>query len=195
MWLSERPAQTGEPEKEPPTFPSPLAPGNLSRALSRRTLPALPSAESTERRDPLYVALPPGVETAVILEASAIRESEVGQMAMKCLTSMSDSEGSNLRTNVMVFLNNLDRVGITKDLIVATGDFSRIDWSLGGESHAVQSPYGNRAIMHAGANQDSDQTTVATIDKAMVLVGRNRENAELSVDRLEDRAPIRIRPT
>lgn len=150
--------------------------------------------EKQRVRDPLLAALPPSARTAVVLEASAIRESPVGRLLIQCMAHHGDMSRVRAETGVDPF-RDIDRVAIAREgehvSLVMDGNFTALPASKvfdekGLERHAL----GNDGAMYVprsdGGSRDPDGTVGLWGDR-MLLVGDPARLRE-AVDRLEGRS-------
>jgi hypothetical protein len=168
-----------------PRFPTPE---EYQRRNARRTLVELAAEnqrdpeEETAARDPLHEVLPyDEKEGAVIVEASAIRFSELGEKILDCLGS--DTEGFKRikeETGIDV-LENLDRVGISGETMVVSGRFEGLN-----PKDAKLEPYGDHAKFFVTENGERHG---AVWKDELFIFNDSEEEVKLAIDRLEGRAP------
>ncbi|WP_437336751.1 hypothetical protein [Sorangium sp. So ce394] len=160
----------------------------LERSLRRRTLPppALdPSAAPRPSRDPLLTALPTDRATsAVVFEASAIKESPAGKLWLDCMLAnveMDSFEEIEDEFGIDV-LEDIDRIAATSGaLVVVSGQFpsARFD-SLRGSRRA----YGARGTLF---EEDGRVPVFGRWGDGLLLLGRDAAAIEAAIDRLEDK--------
>ncbi|WP_437572244.1 hypothetical protein [Sorangium sp. So ce542] len=163
----------------------------LERSLRRRTLrpPALdPSAEPRPSRDPLLTALPTDRATsAVVFEASAIKESPAGKLWLDCMLAKLEMDSfDELEDEFGIdVLEDIDRIAATSGpLVVVSGQFpsARLD-SLRGRRRA----YGARGALFEDDEEEGLSPVFGRWGDGLLLVGRDAEAVEAAIDRLEDK--------
>jgi hypothetical protein len=200
--------QGEEPSVEAPEveFPRRMRQAEWKRAESRRTqvLPFVPDAgpavvEPQRPRDPVLAALPRGKgRSAVVIEANALRHSPIGELLMECL--MRDG-GRRLdefrRISGVDPLQDLDRVVVTDDGLILSGDFSKARFAeLLGER--VSSDYGPGArvyepgsvVVHlqdGGTARGRNDSALATWSDQLLVVGDSPASVKEVIDRVEGR--------
>jgi len=191
-WLMSRGEKGGASAevKELRPFPNRLDPEGWQRLQRRLTLPA-PAAPAdfpgdTRMRDPLLTALGPEAKINLVFEASAIRDSPVGQLLLRCM-SRDAEHGRNRDSRLMLdFVQQVDRVAISDDVLLATGGFDPARWQ---EIHPGKpSPYGEATIYESDEGVRGG-SVLATRPPNLVLLGQDRRAIEKALDRLEDPNP------
>ncbi|WP_437969340.1 hypothetical protein WMF04_08580 [Sorangium sp. So ce260] len=163
----------------------------VERSHRRRTLPpppeADPSVEQKPRRDPLLTALPTGKATsAVVFEASAIKESPAGKLWLDCMLARLDMDSfDDLEDELGIdVLEDIDRIAAASgSLVVASGQFpsARLD-SLRGSRRA----YGARGALF---EEEGRSPVFGLWGEGLLFVGRDAQAVEAAIDRLEDKVP------
>ncbi|TSC21633.1 hypothetical protein [Corallococcus sp. Z5C101001] len=193
------------PAKTPEVaFPSRMRGADLERAEKRRTW-VMPTgvdagvAAPTKPRDPLLAALPRGPgHTAVVIEANALRYSPVGELLMDCLLR---DGGKNLEQFKAMSgvdpLKDLDRLVITDEGIILSGDFSNAHYQeLLGDR--VSSDHGPGARVYepgdttfslpdGGTQRGRMDSAVGTWNNQMLVVGRSPDSVKTVLDRMDGR--------
>jgi hypothetical protein len=179
--------------KKPPAvaFPRHERPEEQARNQRRRTLPPAPAKDEKDdgpraKRDPVITALPttPG-KSAVVFEASALKNSPVGELWMNCMLSQRDREQlKRLKEQYGVDpLEDVDRLAVSSERVgILSGDFAkaRLD-QLSGKQRA----YGQKGKIYE--DEGGGSRAFAVWGEEMVLFGREVEALEAALDRLEDR--------
>jgi hypothetical protein len=137
--------------------------------------------------DPVLNAMPAEVkEVAMVVEANALRNSDLGEAMIACLMTGAPNALGRARDAGFDPLTQLDRVSLFDDTLMLTGDFNGL--KLGPED----SRYGE-AAMHHVPRKDGTTTTWATWRGQVTLVGTD-EDVKQAVDRLEGRVSPQERP-
>jgi hypothetical protein len=153
-----------------------------------------PSKESEPipLRDPVMTAMPgPGdTKIAVVLEANAIRNSEIGELLLGCIDDEAQSWLEEAKGKGIDVVQDLDRVAVADKLVILSGNFAgaKLD-QLGGESRRAVS-YGKHQIWEP----ESYGEYLALWNGEMILAGENREEVEAALDRLDGKRPPSERP-
>ena len=196
------------PEKPSPVetmhFPTRLRGDEYQRMEKRQTLLVKLAGEGPKQpvqlHDPLMAALPAGGpgKTAVVIEANALRNSPIGELLLDCMRTKHGG-GDPLapfrdKTHIDL-LTDVDRVAVTDDGTIVTGNFKNADWDqIPLFKEASQSPYGDHAVMYTPSGA-SDRPfppgvgAMAVWNGEMVITGATEAQVEASIDRLEGRAP------
>lgn len=205
----------GEKEAPPPAhaevnMPVRMRTEERERLEKRRTLPEVAAPivagqKGPERpRDPVLAALArPGLHSAVVIEANAIRYSPVGQLMIDCLTSDPERnpfERIKERAGVDV-LQDVDRVAVTEDGFVVSGNFDKARWDdvfqdgrerYGDSATLYDLPTRKRADgspIADSAQPAKDPGMIGTWNNQMLFLSDSPQAAKDTVDRLEGRAP------
>lgn len=180
-------ASADQPQKEVrlPRYPTP---DEYQRRVARRTLLDMrqPTIEQPQKapRDPLLEVLPYDEKNgSVIIEASAIRFSELGEKILECLDSNAARAIEEMREATGIDpLQAIDRIGVSAGALVVTGNFEGLKL---GENKTTK--YGDHGqIMEGGKTALwKDQLMLLDVDEA---------TAKEAIDRLEGRSQ-RTEPT
>ncbi|WP_224241320.1 hypothetical protein [Hyalangium gracile] len=195
-----------EPEPEPPrkvVFPNRMQNNQWKRADQRRTqlVPMQADAgvaanDKPRMRDPLLAALPRGKgHSAVIIEANALRYSPIGELLLDCLMRDGGKRLDDFRKASGVDpLQDLDRLAITDDGVMFSGDFSKARF---GEmfQERVAADYGPNARVYepgavilqladGGVRRGRDDAAFGTWNNQMLVVGDNPESVKSVLDRV-----------
>lgn len=162
------------------------------RMQRRRTLPPAPQAEGSNepltRRDPLLTALPTGKNTsAVVFEASALKESPVGKLWLDCMLAkngMGRIEKLKAETGIDV-LEDVDRVAVTsKDVVAVSGQFASAHLDSFAGSRRSRRAYGAKGALFEGTERRS---VFGLWGDGLLLIGKDAQAIEAAIDRLEDK--------
>jgi hypothetical protein len=184
--------------RPPPALPRHLRPAEARRMEQRQTLP--PSAFPSDRsrpRDPVLTALAaPDAGTALVFEANALRNSPVGQLLLDCLeASRPRADGGaspldSIRELGVDPLQDVDRVAVSDEGMVISGDFSRARWeaAFGG---SAPTPYGAQGQLYRLPTADGGSgPVVAAWGGQLLVVAPDEASAQATVDRVEGRLPV-----
>jgi len=160
------------------------------RSRKRLTLPPLaPSSDNAvalipQRRDPLLASLAPQAKVNLIFEASAIRDSPLGKLLLDCFAKegvdVSDS-GRNFGINP---LTDIDRLAISDESVIMTGNFPKARWEHDGVPYKGNS-YGDKATIYETAGE-MGRAVAAAYDSQLVILG-SKASALEAIDRIEGR--------
>ncbi len=143
-------------------------------------VPPPPGAPPPRPTDPVLAALPPDVkEIAVVVEANALRNSDLGEAMIACFTAGAPEALSRVRDAGFDPLTQLDRVSLFDDTLMLTGDFKNVSAFGSGE------PYGD-AQLHTTTSRDGSERTFGFWRGQAALVG-TQEEVKRAIDRLEGR--------
>ncbi|WP_437923366.1 hypothetical protein WMF37_30590 [Sorangium sp. So ce291] len=162
----------------------------VERDVRRRTLPPAPqtdpSVEHRPRRDPLLTALPTGrAASAVVVEASAIKESPAGKLWLDCMLAKGGMDSfDELKDEFGIdVLEDIDRVAAASGpLVVVSGQFpsARLD-SLRRNRRA----HGARGTLFE--EEEGRAPVLALWGDGLLLIGQDAQAVEAAIDRLEDK--------
>lgn len=202
--------QGEEPEVEAPKveFPRRMRHEEWKRAERRRTqVPPTPAptesgavAATPERpRDPVLAALPRGKgRSAVVIEANALRHSPIGELLLDCLMRDGGKRMDEFRRVSGVDpLQDLDRMVITDDGLILSGDFSKARFSELMQER-VSSDYGPDARVYepgevviplrdGGTARSRGGSAVGTWNNQLLVVGDSPASVKDVIDRVEGR--------
>ncbi|WP_437954926.1 hypothetical protein WME76_25610 [Sorangium sp. So ce119] len=161
------------------------------RNRRRLTLPPPPqtdpSMERQGRRDPVLTALPTDKATsALVFEASAIKESPAGKLWLDCMLAERGMDSfDELKDELGIdVLEDIDRIAATSGgLVVVSGQLgsARLS-SLRGSRRA----HGARGALF---EEEGRAPVVGLWGDGLLLLGRDAEAVEAAIDRLEDKVP------
>lgn len=181
-------ANADQPQKEVrmPRYPTP---DEYQRRVARRTLldtRPQPTVEQPAKapRDPLFEVLPYDEKNgSVIIEASAIRFSELGEKILECLDADAAQAIERMREETGIdLLQAIDRVGVSDGALVVTGNFEGIKL---GEGKSTK--YGDHGLILEGGK-------AAIWKDQVMMLDMNEADAKEAIDRLEGRVQ-RTTPT
>lgn len=199
------------PEIEPlkVDFPRRMRTAERERAERRRThvmpVAAVPDsgtpAEHFRPKDPVLAALPRGVgKTAVVIEANALRHSPVGELLLDCMMRDGGKRLQEFREKSGVDpLQDLDRMVITDDGLMLSGDFSKARFQELMKD-GVSSDYGQNARVYepgestvTGADGTTvkrrDSSSIGTWNNQLIVLGQSPDEVKAAIDRVEGRGP------
>lgn len=166
------------------------------RNQKRRTLAPAPSnpnkpdsdVEIRRKRDPMMVALPTSKgKSVVVFEASALRDSPLGQHWLNCMMSAYDLEKLNRFKDEFGFdpIENTDRIAFSSEkVVVVGGDFGDANWDAFGKDKRV---YGDKGVIIE--TEKGGPEYVGIWNDELMIVGSSQKEIEAALDRIEDRAP------
>ncbi|WP_438022738.1 hypothetical protein [Sorangium sp. So ce233] len=149
--------------------------------------PTDPSMERQGRRDPVLTALPTDKATsAIVFEASAIKESRAGKFWLDCMLAERGMDSfDELKDELGIdVLEDIDRIAATsKGLVVVSGQLgsARLS-SLRGSRRA----HGERGALF---EEEGRMPVLGVWGDGIVLLGRDAQDVEAAIDRLEDKVP------
>jgi hypothetical protein len=178
-------------QKEPRPFPGRLDGEGWQRVQRRLTLPA-PAASNApdpltgpQMRDPLLTALRPDAKINLVFEASAIRDSPVGQLLLRCMSRDAAGRKNGESRLMLDVLQQADRVAISDNTLLATGPFDPARWPQ--VNPGKSSAYGEATLYESEEGQGG--SVLATRAPNLVLLAQNRAAVEKALDRLDDPDP------
>lgn len=203
----------GEPPEHTPavekaSFPRAMRAADWSRQDKRMTLlPVVAQALATpgaatpppRPRDPMLVALPSGKgKTAVVFEANALRNSPVGELLLDCMRARAGRKDpfEDFRQQSGVdLLKDIDRVAITSDGALISGDFHAAKIDALFRNAASRAGYGDHGTIFTppprsdGLHPRHEIGAMAVWNGQMVISGESVADVERIIDRLEGRGP------
>ncbi|WP_342381711.1 hypothetical protein NVS55_19080 [Myxococcus stipitatus] len=190
-------------------FPRRMRTAERERAERRRTH-VMPVAEVSDSgapaerprpKDPVLAALPRGKgKTAVVIEANALRHSPVGELLLDCMMRDGGKQLQEFREKSGVDpLKDLDRLVITEDGLMLSGDFSKARFK-DLMKDGVSSDYGQNARVYEpsetttqGANGSTvkrrEPSAIGTWNNQLIVLGRSPDDVKATIDRVEGRGP------
>lgn len=200
LWHSDGPPPPPPKQVE---IPRSLRPAEITRMEKRAVLPLAPvkpneTAIGPRRpRDPMLAALSFGKgSSAVVFEANALRYSPVGQLLLDCLAAQGkDNPVQMLKDRYGIdVLQDLDRVAVTPNGLLLTGDFKTAKW---GDlfQHAPGDLYGDDAELYQISPPVPDggapppAFASAVWNNQLVYLGKSSDDARAAIDRVEGRIP------
>ncbi|HEX9243782.1 MAG TPA: hypothetical protein VF875_15165 [Anaeromyxobacter sp.] len=183
-----------------PEFRHHLRTDEVKRLQERRTLapiasaapafdPWAPGPQAPPRRDPFLVALPRDPsEPLVVLEANALRHSQLGELFVDCLFRAPGGDPfRELRALGFDPLKDLDRVAVSSRGVVVSGFFARTRFDRLVEVSEVSS-YGDAGRLLRSPVAAAAGGPVLGIWGTSTLLLGERRFVEEGIDRLEGRA-------
>lgn len=182
-----------EPPPRPPPpvikLPKSMTGGEHQRAQARETfVPLLPvdagvqqaAAPPPRPRDPLLAMMPSTVKRgAVVAEVSAILNSELGALALDCVTAGGRSDLDQMRDAGFDPMVHLDRIALVDGVAVVTGQLEHAPMPTG-----PASDFGPRAKLY----DLGSARTMAVWNQQVLLTGPDAE-VRAMLDRLEHGDP------
>ncbi|WP_437751844.1 hypothetical protein [Sorangium sp. So ce1389] len=192
-WLMSRgDSKATSPKKARVEFPRHPQLPEVERNARRLTLPPPPQTDPSverqrqSRRDPLLTALPTGRATsAVVVEASAIKESPAGKLWLDCMLAKGEMDSfDELKDEFGIdVLEDIDRVAVASGpLVVVSGQFpsARLD-SLRRNRRA----HGARGTLFE--EEEGRSPVVGLWGDGLLFIGQDAQAVEAAIDRLEDK--------
>jgi hypothetical protein len=104
----------------------------FQREEKRMTMPPAPPRAEGERprkRDPVLTALAPKAEVNLVLEASAIRDTPVGELLLRCLSrSPGNGQLEQWKRQGLDWVRDLDRLALSDEVVILSGNFGNARW-------------------------------------------------------------------
>jgi hypothetical protein len=194
---------------EPPevAFPRRMRKEDWRRAELRRTQTTFVVDAGTEPaqpqrpRDPLLAALPRGKgRSAVVIETNALRHSPIGELLLACLMRDGGKDLEQFKQFSGIDpLQDLDRLVITDDGIMLSGDFSKARFREVLQEN-VSMDYGAGARVYepgtwvlpgqdGGTVRGRFSRSLATWNNQLLMVGRSPDALKGIIDQVEGRGP------
>lgn len=182
------------PDRIEPTLPRRMTHDELSRMRVRQTLPELAVSfdagieDETQpiTRDPLLRALQSEAKYGVVVvEANAIRNSDLGNLIVGCMF-----EGSNELAKMQDAgfdpLTDLDRVAMVDDTMFVTGNFGRTNWKS--EALPQLTKFGDHGRIGAPVEMNGrEPSAVGVWGDSMMMFGPSEEKIKAAMNRIEGR--------
>lgn len=198
-WLmsrGDRELPTGPVERV--EFPRELRGPESERMRKRRTqqvvVPARPGEPEQQRmvmRDPVLAALPRGKnQTAVVVEANAIRNSPLGEMLLECLNADGARGLEDFRRETGIDpLQDLDRVMMWEGNVVLSGHFENAQWAKLMET-ADRQYYGENTTIFTPPSRDDGERipSFGSWNDQLIVVGDDPNAVKDVIDRIEGRS-------
>jgi hypothetical protein len=185
---------TRPPDLDQVEFPTYLRTEEHARLETRRRelpLPKLPADADEEpeevTRDPLLRALPAGAGSTLVVEANAVRHSELGELLVDCLRQSDDDPFAELQRHTgLDVLEDLDRIAVAGDTLLIAGHFAGAKWDEVFSEQRPQ-PYGDAGRLYCGAGEGECS---AVWRDELVVTGPGRAEVQAAIDRIEGRAEV-----
>mgnify|MGYP006144861259 CR=1 FL=1 len=207
-WLMSQDDETTLGESPQIEFPRYLTEKEVERLESRRMQPAqLPEKvldlddeeDVQEPRDPLLRAFGAGDNTSLIVfETNAIRHSALGESFLNCLGQNAQQGLSKIRDELGINpLEDIDRMALGDETVMFSGHFENLQWGEIFDSEPEN--YGDSALFFTENNNTDDPDAVLTErialwNNELLILGKNREDLEQTIDTLEGRLPMNSIP-
>ena len=163
------------------------------RNADRQTMPVAsqPVAEGApapppQIRDPVLAAMPTEIKNgAVVIEANAIRNSDLGNLMVECVFTGQGDMLAKMKDAGFDPLSNLDRIAVADDALMLTGDFSKADLpALAGATSKRQ--FGANSELYGRSRSDGGEGQQLGLWKGQVLVvGDTEDDVTTVLDRLD----------
>lgn len=160
------------------------------RNTERQTIPmvaALPvQGAPPQVRDPVLAAMPTSIKNgAVVLEANAIRNSDLGNLMVECVFTGQGEVLEKMKDAGFDPLNDLDRLAVADDAVMLSGDFSKTDFPslmkvTPKRSFGANSELFSRPLVDGGQGQQ-----MGVWKGQMVVLGDTEEDVTAVLDRLD----------
>jgi hypothetical protein len=145
--------------------------------------------------------------SAVVMEANAIRNSPVGKLLLECILDESrENPIDKLKQESGVdILQDLDRVALTDEGVIVSGHFGNARWDDLFKQRATSGKYGDSATLYrpiprevvlpdGGRVTRQPSESLAVWGDQMVLVGDNDDALRAMIDRVEGRSAVGTPP-
>ncbi len=164
------------------------------REEKRLTLPVPMASAATEgapvparNRDPILSAMAPNAEVNLVFEATAIRDSPVGELLLRCMNGLHGYAGQDtLESKRLDLVHNLDRLAMSDGVLIASGNFGKVHWDeiLGDKPDMTQDGTTFYKLpLRASAEQEF------AIHRSGVVMWGPRSALDAAIARLDGRAP------
>jgi hypothetical protein len=178
-----------------PLSPLPNASRLTTSRKAQRQAPASPFQPKRSGEPLLRAAAAPGTSVVVLFEVSALRHSLAGQLLLDCLASLDEADDGpslalgELREQGLDLLQDLDRVAFVDGTVMASGDFSRVNWDtlLSFTTRETYGTDGQLRSSHTGA-VGAEVPVFATWGTKLALLAPTRGAARAALDRVEGRS-------
>lgn len=180
----------GEPTVAPPRqvrFPTGPSADDRARAERRRVLPPAPPPRTSGAegvpaapplpRDPFLAALPPLEEAKglLVLEASAIRYSEIGELLLGCLSQSDRRSLDSVKETLGIDpLEDIDRVAFAGRAVLISGNFGALALPEGGAR------YGKSATIFERPGE-----SYAVVGSELMILSNDPTSLRAAIDRAE----------
>ncbi|SES78157.1 hypothetical protein [Stigmatella erecta] len=197
------------PQAEAPqiTFPRRMRHEDWQRAEKRRTQAApvvaagVEPARPARPRDPLLAALPRGKgRSAVVIETNALRHSPIGELLLACLMRDGGKDLEQFKQFSGIDpLQDLDRLVITDDGIMLSGDFSKarfkdvlqenVSMDYGADARVYEPGSWVLPQKDGGVARGRFPRSLATWNNQLLMVGKSPDVLKGLIDQVEGRGP------
>ncbi len=132
-WLMAGSEETKTDKVKKVTLPRFMTQEERARNVTRQTMPVVAPASPEAQpqiRDPVLAGMPTEVKNgAVVIEANAIRNSDLGNLMVECVFTGQGDVLAKMKDAGFDPLENLDRVAVADDALMLTGDFTKTDFA------------------------------------------------------------------
>ncbi len=178
-----------------PVSPLLHAPRSTASRMAQRQALASPSQPKRSDDPLLSAAAAPGTSVVVLFEVSALRHSLAGRLLLDCLASLDEADDGpslalgELRAQGLDLLQDLDRVAFVDGTVMASGDFSRVNWDtlLPFTTRETYGTDGHLRSFYTGAT-GAEVPVFATWGTKLALMAPTRQAAMATLDRVEGRS-------
>lgn len=191
-WLMSGSEEVDTHQEKKVSLPRYMTSTERKRNDERRTMAAVPMPEVDgepavkQVRDPVLAGFPAVVKKhAVVIEANAIRNSDLGDLMIECMVADEDSFIENMKDAGFNPIDGLDRVALADDALMISGDFAKTDFKeLTGARDSRQ--FGPNAEMFTRYRADGGFLNEFAVWKNQVMVlGADREEIAAIIDRMD----------
>lgn len=174
---------TAAPARAPVVFPRDKPrPTESALAADRASM----APDSRARLDAMQrVLLGGGKDTAIFVEANAIRHSPLMEKILQCNATEAAPDLAQLKNELGIDpMEDLDRIGFDGDVFVASGFFEQLKLPPAlGEG----TPYGDGSHLWTQKDADGNQVVFARVGNGMILSAADEQSVKAAVDRAEGR--------
>jgi len=181
-----------EPNLDEVDFPGHMRIEEYDRVEARKKElppPMLPAEDPPDPEhvttDPVLRALPDGARSTVVVEANAIRHSQLGQLFVDCLRDGDHDPFAELQDKIgFNVLEDLDRIAVADQVMLLSGHFEDANLEeLFSRDGAER--YGDQGTLFCGGHD-----CVGVWGDELLISGRDRDAVTAAIDRIEGRAEV-----
>ena len=193
-----------KPEKpDKVSIPRYMTSDERKRNAERRTMPVVappPLAEGQKPpppqvRDPVLAGLPSTVKNgAVVIEANAIRHSDLGDLMVECLFTGSGDTLAHMKDAGFDPLENLDRIAVADDTLMLTGDFKQANFKALGPVSGERDFGPNAQLMNTVQSDGGVGTHMGVWNGQVLVLGDTEADVTTVIDRLDGKRDPAERP-
>ncbi len=190
-WLMSGSEELETKKEKKVSLPRYMTSTERKRNDDRRTMPAVLMPEvagKTEKqvRDPVLAGMPSVVKkAAVVIEANAIRNSDLGDLMIECMVPAENPLLDRMLDAGFNPIEGLDRVAIADDALMITGDFSKTNFEeLTGATGRRQ--FGENSEIYTRYRADGGTSGQFAVWKNQMMVfGDSTDEITTVLDRLD----------